>query len=161
MSATVEREFTELPGLTVEFLPKGSVLIDHRGRLRCVEEDHGYATNCWIWQGATSSAGYGRVNRKRTYFQAHRLAYVERYGPIPIGLELDHLCRVRNCVNPTHLEPVTRAENLQRGERTRLTKLLVETIRESSETTIWWASVLNLPYNTVWHARHPNGKNWR
>ena len=46
---------------------------------------------------------------------SHRLAYELEIGPIPAGLEIDHLCRVRNCVNPAHLEPVTHAENIRRG----------------------------------------------
>ena len=51
---------------------------------------------------------------------AHRFAYEMLVGPIPEGLDLDHLCRVRHCVNPNHLEPVTRSENLRRGIRPRL-----------------------------------------
>jgi len=47
---------------------------------------------------------------------AHRLSYETEIGPIPEGLELDHLCRVRSCVNPLHLEPVTHQENVRRGE---------------------------------------------
>lgn len=66
---------------------------------------------CWLWAGCVSSGGYGRVGRK----VAHRLAYEELRGPVPHGLYLDHLCRVRNCVNPDHLEPVTHRENTLRG----------------------------------------------
>jgi len=70
--------------------------------------------SCWLWT-ATITDGYGRIqiNKKKMY--AHRLAYELLIGIIPNGLELDHLCRVRNCVNPNHLEPVTHKENLQRG----------------------------------------------
>lgn len=52
---------------------------------------------------------------KRVSKSAHREAYKAFKGEIPDGLELDHLCRVRNCVNPDHLEPVTRLENARRG----------------------------------------------
>lgn len=70
---------------------------------------------CWIWTAAKSK-GYGRFMLPgRRLVQAHRLSYsLER--PIPDGLELDHLCRNRACVNPTHLEPVTTRTNLLRGE---------------------------------------------
>lgn len=72
---------------------------------------------CWIWKGARTSNGYGSFNvgGQRTV-PAHRFAYELLVGPIPEGLDLDHLCRVRHCVNPMHLEPVTNAENILRGE---------------------------------------------
>lgn len=66
---------------------------------------------CWLWAGAFSSGGYGHYRNK----SAHRVVYEALVGPIPQGLDLDHLCRVRACVNPRHLEPVTRQENLRRS----------------------------------------------
>lgn len=69
---------------------------------------------CWLWEGAKSD-GYGHMWVGSGYSVAHRVAYELLVGPIPVGLDLDHLCRVRACVNPEHLEPVTRRENLQRG----------------------------------------------
>lgn len=71
-------------------------------------------SGCWLWAGNISPQGYGRISGFREP-QAHRLAYNLYIGPIPNGLDLDHKCRVRCCVNPSHLEPVTRAENLRRG----------------------------------------------
>lgn len=71
---------------------------------------------CWLWTGATSSWGYGNFYVDGKYLKAHRWAYENFVGPIPEGLDLDHLCRVRHCVRPTHLEPATRRENLKRGE---------------------------------------------
>lgn len=70
---------------------------------------------CWTWTGATEHHGYGRfwLNGKMRY--AHRVAYEWFRGPIPEGHDIDHLCRVRNCVNPFHLEAVTRQVNLLRG----------------------------------------------
>lgn len=73
--------------------------------------------SCWLWTGTITRAGYGsgvRGSPDRTTL-AHRLMYEELVGPIPEGLELDHLCRVTHCVNPEHLEPVTHAENVRRG----------------------------------------------
>jgi hypothetical protein len=70
---------------------------------------------CWRWTGSLVREGYGflRVNGKTT--PAHRFAYELLVGPIQDGLTIDHLCRVRHCVNPEHLEPVTRDENTLRG----------------------------------------------
>lgn len=73
------------------------------------------ATGCWEWQGACAAwNGYGLFRDGRVH-KAHRFAYEHFVGPIPDGLELDHLCRVRRCVNPAHLEPVTHAENMARS----------------------------------------------
>jgi len=66
--------------------------------------------NCWRWQGLMRPDGYG----KHAGRQAHRVVYENLVGPIPEGLELDHLCRNKSCVNPDHLEPVTREENARR-----------------------------------------------
>lgn len=69
---------------------------------------------CWLWTAGTED-GYGRYGLNQTSVLAHRLAYMELVGPVPAGLQLDHLCRVRACVNPAHLEPVTLRENVRRG----------------------------------------------
>ena len=71
---------------------------------------------CWLWQGPTTQNGYGLSTRSDRTIVAHRRAYLELVGPIPDGLQLDHLCRVRNCVRPDHLEPVTPAENWKRSK---------------------------------------------
>lgn len=71
--------------------------------------------DCWIWQRATTAAGYGVFRRHQQNFYAHREAYISVYGAIPDGLELDHLCRRRACLRPEHLEAVTHRENLRRG----------------------------------------------
>ena len=73
---------------------------------------------CWIFTGALSAAGYGVVSRggrgEGNVF-THRATYEHFIAEIPAGLDLDHLCRVRACCNPWHLEPVTRKENVLRG----------------------------------------------
>lgn len=71
--------------------------------------------DCWVWQAATHSGGYGVVRFKRKNYYAHRVMYEMFVGPIPDGMELDHLCRNRACVRPDHLEPVTTRENQRRG----------------------------------------------
>lgn len=71
---------------------------------------------CWVWTG-TLRYGYGYFRQGgKNAVRAHRWAYERIVGPIPEGLQLDHLCRVRACVNPSHLEPVTQRENIMRGE---------------------------------------------
>ena len=72
---------------------------------------------CWLWTGGTTGAKtYGRFYvGPGNATVAHRFAYELLVGPIPGGLQLDHLCRVPACVNPAHLEPVTNAENQRRG----------------------------------------------
>ena len=73
---------------------------------------------CWVWTAYRNPNGYGkfRLGGHGKKVLAHRYAYELLVRPIPEGLTLDHLCRVRSCVNPSHLEPVTRGENVLRGE---------------------------------------------
>ena len=94
-----------------------------------IEQDCGFTTPCWVWQRATSSNGYGRGYANGITCQAHRMVYERMIGSIPDGLDLDHLCRNRACVNPEHLEPVTRLVNVARGTNPVLTMGLAEVIR--------------------------------
>lgn len=87
---------------------KGGLTLEERvAELTMPEPNSG----CWFWMGLIGKDGYGRINGRR----AHTVSYVIHRGPIPIGLEPDHLCRARSCVNPWHLEPVTHRENVLRG----------------------------------------------
>ena len=72
-------------------------------------------TNCWNWTGALNTDGYGQIKIKQKYYQVHRLSYENSKGKIPVGLQIDHLCRNRKCVNPDHLEVVTIKENVMRS----------------------------------------------
>lgn len=71
---------------------------------------------CWLWIWCIDRYGYGVASVNGNQMRAHRAAFEARRGEIPHGLTIDHLCRVRNCVNPVHLEPVSRGENVLRGE---------------------------------------------
>lgn len=72
-------------------------------------------TGCWLWSSSTTGDGYGTGSIGGEAFLAHRWAYERLKQPIPDGLEIDHLCRTRNCVNPEHLEVVTHRENMHRS----------------------------------------------
>lgn len=72
-------------------------------------------TGCWLWVGGCTTGGYGTLGAAHRMWLAHRFVYTELIGAIPSGLELDHRCKVRCCVNPTHLEPVTNEENRKRS----------------------------------------------
>lgn len=71
---------------------------------------------CWLWLAGLDGHGYGKFTEGGRQRAAHRLAYEALVGPIPAGMQLDHLCRTRRCVNPAHLEPVTNRENAARGD---------------------------------------------
>ena len=71
---------------------------------------------CWIWNGGVCEDGYGKSGRRAGQTLAHRAFYVILVGPIPAGMELDHTCKNRLCVNPSHLEPVSHAVNVARGD---------------------------------------------
>ena len=74
---------------------------------------------CWTWVGRVNNQGYGSIStmgRAASPILVHRFAYELLVGPIPEKMELDHLCRNRRCVNPAHLEVVTRSENCSRGD---------------------------------------------
>lgn len=88
-------------------------------------------SGCWLWLGHLNKVtGYGGVRIEgRRCVSAHRAYYLKHRGPVPDGKELDHTCRVRSCVNPWHLEAVTRAVNDRRRPATRLTTNAVAEIR--------------------------------
>ncbi len=97
----------------------------HGGRGRrpqlYVENDRGFKSPCWICMRSNKRRGYVRISvNGRPNVAAHRYMYEQMRGPIPDGLELDHLCRQRDCINPDHLQPVTTAVNSRRGRQAKL-----------------------------------------
>jgi hypothetical protein len=91
-------------------------LVDKNGPL---PENRPELGPCWLWTGTITGTGYGKFHMqdqgKMRQLPAHRLTYQALRGPIPEGLDLDHLCRVRKCVNPWHAEAVSRRINVLRG----------------------------------------------
>lgn len=77
---------------------------------------------CWQWTGAVNPKGYAHVRVQRVTMHAHQWSYRMFVGPVPAGLELDHLCRNTSCVRPSHLEPVTKGENVRRQNLARAGK---------------------------------------
>lgn len=100
----------------------GTLALEHDPVERFWARVHKTAS-CWHWTGSRSSKGYGLLHLTRdgrkTSIRAHRFAYELLVGPVPEGLQLDHICSVRHCVNPAHLEPVTNAENTRRSYQRR------------------------------------------
>jgi hypothetical protein len=84
---------------------------------RFIQKIHRADDGCWLWTGGKNENGYPLLwdADKHGMIRAHRFIYEIWHGPIPTGLVLDHLCRVRHCVNPQHLEAVTCSENLLRS----------------------------------------------
>lgn len=83
-----------------------------------VDKTPSYGPNgdCWKWQGLIDPKGYARFKVRSRYVTAHRKMYTDVRGPIPTDLVCDHLCRVRDCVNPYHIELVTSVTNTKRGD---------------------------------------------
>lgn len=87
--------------------------VDQNGQIPVYRLDLG---PCWIWTAGRNSDGYGHLKVSGHMVDAHRFTYELLVGSIPPGLELDHLCRVRLCVRPSHLEPVPHEVNVKRGK---------------------------------------------
>lgn len=99
---------------------------------------------CWLWTGSQAPSGYGQIRQSvgegGRLVRTHRVTYSHFVGAIPDGLEIDHLCRVRLCCNPDHLEPVTRTENVHRGDAMLLRKVRPCTICATVFTGRTWAA---------------------
>ena len=76
------------------------------------------STGCWLWYGYVSKTGYGTVGFETKYWRVHRLSYKMLKSSLDPTKVIDHLCKTRNCINPSHLEQVTQGENARRGDHT-------------------------------------------
>lgn len=85
--------------------------------------------DCVNWTKYKDRQGYGRIMKKGNYFRVHRYFYEQKFGKIAEGLVVDHLCRNPSCINPDHMEVVTNAENVRRGNSAKLNYSLVENIK--------------------------------
>lgn len=94
----------------------GDSRLPERFWVKCAPSDDG----CWRWHGSRMRNGYGQIRMGRRIESAHRVAFQALVGPIPDGYDADHLCRNRECVNPAHIQPVTRSENVRRGDAPKL-----------------------------------------
>lgn len=117
------------------------------------------ANGCWLWTGYIHHRGYAPIIAYGRVTTAHRVSYEQHVGPIPEGRVLDHLCRVRHCVNPDHLEPVVVAENNRRGLLAKLTSQQAVEIRqlkgsgESGTTVGRRYGVSKGTVYDIWHGR--------
>ena len=91
-------------------------------------------SGCWLWIKTIYSCGYGKAHYDGKPIYAHIYYYKKKNGPVPTGLELDHLCRTRRCVNPDHLEAVTHVVNMRRGASCVLKESEVIEIRRLAST---------------------------
>jgi len=124
------------------------------------EEDRGYSTPCWIWNGRPKSAlGYCEVTLLGKRRLAHRAMYEQEIGTIPTGLQLDHLCRQPSCINPRHLEPVTQTTNVRRGRATKLTVEGANFIRTSTLSMGELTAIFGVSRETIRNIR--NGTRWK
>lgn len=113
-SRGLQRVRVSMPTIEQRFWPQ----VDRNGPVSEARPDLG---PCWVWKGLLWNHGYGRFWMLGKWRTAHRVSYELLRTLIPYGLEPDHLCRVRACVHPWHLELVTRRVNCLRGEGPRLT----------------------------------------
>jgi hypothetical protein len=94
-------------------------------------------TGCWNWLHHCTPDGYGRLERDGRRQMAHRYIFELNRGPIPEGMQLDHLCRNRRCVNPVHLEPVSGLVNARRGRGTEILGVSSHRVGEIARERQW------------------------
>jgi hypothetical protein len=118
-------------------------------------------TGCWEWLMARNKAGYGLAGVEGEYL-AHRVAYKEKFGPVPEGHDLHHKCENKGCVNPEHLEPLRRGPHYRKGARTILTEEQVAEVRATPRTFgsgTALARKFGVHVSAIYHIR--DGLNWK
>lgn len=91
-------------------MPKSNLTLEERFWIKVNKTE-----TCWLWTAFLDNKGYGKFQVGKQSQRAHRFSYELLVEPIPQGLQIDHLCKIRNCVNPAHLEAVTLQENVRRS----------------------------------------------
>lgn len=152
LARNTSRKRRSVKGRPSRFLP------GHNRRSAPVDYALDPTTGCWVWQLHRHQSGYGMIRQRGRMVYAHRMVYERIVGPIPEGLQLDHLCRNRACVNPEHLQPVTQVENIRRGIRVKLSAEQVAAIRASSATQTALARIYGVSQAHV--SRIQRGVRW-
>lgn len=119
-------------------------------------------SGCWLWQRGFTSKGYGSIFYQGRKIGAHVFYYENKYGPVPNGLELDHFyCNNRACCNPDHVQPVTRAENVRRGNSTKLSIDTIHIIRSLKDTLTYREIAKRYSISSPHVSNIINNKVWR
>jgi hypothetical protein len=124
-------------------------------------EDRGFESPCWVRVGKLNNKGYGTISIAGRLQYAHRAMYEQEVGPIPEGMQIDHLCRQRDCLRPTHLEIVTQAKNLQRGKGAKLTESDVFCIRVAPTSVTTRALAVEYGISESHMSRVRRGVKWK
>lgn len=133
------KELGHVKGQPIPFIHGHQLNARWKGHRQYLEEDRGYETLCWIWQGYCHPSGYGEISGGKGSRIAHRRFYEDHVGPIPKGHRVHHRCEVRPCVNPEHLEAVSPKVHGERHAR-----VTDEQVREMRRRNAAGESVKNL-----------------
>jgi hypothetical protein len=122
-------------------------------------EDRGHTTPCWIAKTKKSNGRYAltRIDGREVYM--HRAMYEQVVGAIPVGLQIDHLCRITRCIRPEHLESVTPATNIHRSRAAKLTEAQARRVRYGKEPISFLCSELGVSFGLLYQIRR--GEIWK